>query len=172
VSNENFEGKTTSRELINEVSYNKKTTKSKVEKPVSKPKPPIVVDINKASVSEFQQLNGIGNFRAKEIIAHREKLGGFYKIEQLKEVYSFTDSLYSALKPQLSISTTAIKKININIVDFKVLLKHPYFDFNLTKHLTNFRDQREGLKNLEELKESYLIDDELYKKLAIYLTAE
>jgi len=48
----------------------------------------------------------------------------------------------------------------------------------LTKHLINFRDQRKkglkrkGLKSVEELKESYLIDEALYQKLSVYLTVE
>jgi len=136
------------------------------------PKAPLTIDINKASVGELQQLNGIGNFRAKEIVTHREKLGGFYNTEQLKEVYSFNDSLYNALENQLTISSINIKKININTIEFKALLKHPYFDYNLTKHLINFRDNRNGLKSLEDLKESYLIDDVLYEKLKVYLTVE
>lgn len=157
-----------------ETSYKKIDSEPKVNKPAGpgKPKLAVIVDINKATAAEFQLLNGIGNFRAKEIVAQREKLGGFYKIEQLKEVYSFTDSLYNALKPQLNISTTKIKKININTVEFKTLLKHPYFDYNLTKHLVNFRENRKGLKSLEDLKESYLVDDKLYEKLTVYLTVD
>lgn len=154
---------------LNNENLSEKFVASKKEKTA---KPPLVIDINKATAKEFQQLNGIGNFRAKEIVAHREKLGGFYKAEQLKEVYSFDDSLYNVLKPQLTISSIDLKKININTVEFKALLKHPYFDYNLTKHLFNFRDQRNGLKRLEDLKESYLIDDALYKKLTMYLTLE
>jgi len=154
---------------LNKENISEKFVSSKKEKATN---PLIVIDINKATAKEFQQLNGIGNFRAKEIVAHREKLGGFYNAEQLKEVYSFDDSLYNVLKPQLKISSTELKKIDINTIEFKALLKHPYFDYNLTKHLINFRDQRNGLKSLEDLKESYLIDDELYEKLTMYLTVE
>jgi len=167
---QNFEGTTASAENTKTTSY-QKTTENKPAAP-SKPKRNIIVDINKASEGELEKLNGIGNFRAKEIVAQRERLGGFYSIEQIKEVYSFDDSLYLALKPQLSVANADIKKININTVEFKALLKHPYFDYNLTKNVINFRDNRKGLKNLEELKESFLIDDVLYEKLIKYLTLE
>jgi len=160
-------------EPYNERHYAKEKPYGKEKyEPPKNTKPKVIVDINKANAAELEQLNGIGNFRAKAIVEHREKLGGFYDIAQLKEVYSFTDSLFTVLKPQLSISASEIQKININTVEFKALLKHPYFDYNLTKNLVNFRENRKGLKNLEELKESYLIDDELYKKLVIYLTVE
>lgn len=177
VADKKFKEETVTAAATTDVAYRKLKEASNPENFITPKKekiskPPVVIDVNKAAASEFQQLNGIGNFRAKEIVSHREKLGGFYDVEQLKEVYSFNDSLYNALKPQLTITSTEIKKININTIEFKALLKHPYFDYNLTKHLINFRDNRNGLKSIEDLKESYLIDDALYKKLKMYLTVE
>ena len=123
------------------------------------------------------QLRGIGEFRAKAIVEHRQKLGGFYQLDQITEAYSIDDSLYQSILPSLVLGKSNIKKININKVEFKALLKHPYIDYKLTKHLIKFRDQRKGLKrkglkSIEDLKESYLIDDELYQKLSVYLTVE
>jgi len=130
------------------------------------------ININTASKEEWMLLNGIGEFRAKAIVEHRQKLGGFHQLNQIVEAYSIDDSLYQTLLPSLTLGTPDIKKININEVEFKALLKHPYIDYNLTKHLINFRDQRKGLKSIEDLKDSYLIDQELYQKLSVYLTVE
>lgn len=153
-------------------SFDKKLTKTKAEVPLAS------ININNATKEDWMQLRGIGEFRAKAIVEHRLKLGGFYELEQIAEAYSIDDSLYQSILPSLTLGTPNIRKININEVEFKALLKHPYIDYNLTKHLINFRDQRKkglrkkGLKSIEELKESFLIDEALYQKLSVYLTVE
>jgi len=150
----------------------------KLETPKPKANLLLNININTANVEELMQLRGIGEFRAKAIVEHRSKLGGFYQLQQVMEAYSIDDSLYQSILPSLTLGAPNIRKININKVEFKALLKHPYIDYNLTKHLINFRDQRKkglkrkGLKSIEELKESFLIDEELYQKLSVYLTVE
>jgi len=149
------------------------TKKSESTKKVADYIPPVNININTADAKTLMQLQGIGEFRAMAIVEHRLKLGGFYQLKQVAEAYSIDDSVYQNILPSLTLGIPNIKKININEVEFKALLKHPYIDYKMTKHLINFRDQRKkGLKSIEELKESYLIDEELYQKLSVYLTVE
>jgi competence ComEA-like helix-hairpin-helix protein len=51
------------------------------------------IDINTADSAAWVALNGIGPGFAKRIMTYREKLGGFYQVDQLKEVYGL-DSLW------------------------------------------------------------------------------
>ena len=51
------------------------------------------IDINTADSTAWVALNGIGPGFAKRIITYREKLGGFYQVDQLKEVYGL-DSVW------------------------------------------------------------------------------
>ena len=44
------------------------------------------IDINTADSAAWVALNGIGPGFAKRIMTYREKLGGFYQVDQLKEV--------------------------------------------------------------------------------------
>ena len=53
-----------------------------------------MVELNSADTTRLKQLRGIGSGYAKMIVAYREKLGGFYKTEQLLEVYKFPDETY------------------------------------------------------------------------------
>ena len=88
-----------------------------------------VVELNSADTTRLKQLRGIGSGYAKMIVAYREKLGGFYKAEQLLEVYKFSDETYQKIKHQLKVDTTLIRKINVNTVTVKELKSHPYISY-------------------------------------------
>lgn len=64
-----------------------------------------MVELNSADTTRLKQLRGIGSGYAKMIVAYREKLGGFYKAEQLLEVYKFPDETYQKIKHQLSVDS-------------------------------------------------------------------
>ena len=79
----------------------------------------VIVDINTANSAQLDEVKGIGGGTfAKRIIKYRERLGGFYKTEQLMEVYGLDEQKYAEIKDQLSISKAGLKIININTVQF------------------------------------------------------
>ena len=88
-----------------------------------------MVELNSADTTRLKMLRGIGSGYAKMIVAYREKLGGFYKAEQLLEVYKFSDETYQKIKHQLSVDTTLIRKIKINEATVKELKSHPYISY-------------------------------------------
>ena len=45
------------------------------------------IDINKASVEDWSKITGIGPVLSDRIIRYKNKLGGFYHVDQLIEVY-------------------------------------------------------------------------------------
>ena len=88
-----------------------------------------IVELNSADTTRLKMLRGIGSGYAKMIVAYREKLGGFYKAEQLLEVYKFPDETYQKIKHQLSVDTTLIRKIKVNEATVKELKSHPYISY-------------------------------------------
>jgi competence ComEA-like helix-hairpin-helix protein len=88
-----------------------------------------IVELNSADTTRLKMLRGIGSGYAKMIVAYREKLGGFYKTEQLLEVYKFPDETYKKIKHQLSVDTTLIRKIKVNEATVKELKSHPYISY-------------------------------------------
>ena len=70
-----------------------------------------VVNVNLASVEELTMLPGVGETRAKAIIALRENKGGFDSVDELVEVKGIGDSLLGKLRPYVSLKgkTTAIR---------------------------------------------------------------
>lgn len=61
------------------------------------------VNINTASDQDLQKLNGIGEKKAAQIIAYRQKNGQFKTIDDLKKVSGIGDKTFAALKSQLEI---------------------------------------------------------------------
>lgn len=105
-----------------------------------------MVELNSADTTRLKMLRGIGSGYAKMIVAYREKLGGFYKAEQLLEVYKFPDETYQKIKHQLSVDTTLIRKIKINEATVKQLKSHPYISYYQALSIVENRELQPAMR--------------------------
>ena len=154
--------------------YNKYPNSEK-GKTYEKSKYPIsisIVDINNADTSAFIALPGIGSKLAARIIAFREKLGGFYKVDQVAETYGLPDSTFQKIKSKLVISKSDVKKLNINTATGDELKAHPYLRYNIANAIVQYRLQHGNFSGVSDIKKIMLITDEIYNKAAPYLTVK
>ena len=63
-----------------------------------------LININTADITLLQELNGIGEAKAKEILAYRDRNGGFNHIEDIKNVSGIGDKLYERIKENITVS--------------------------------------------------------------------
>ena len=61
------------------------------------------VNINTATIEELASLQGIGEKKAKAIVEHREKVGAFTTIEDLKDVKGIGDKIFDKIKDQIAV---------------------------------------------------------------------
>lgn len=130
------------------------------------------IDANKADSNAYQSLPGIGAGYARRIVKFRDKLGGFYNVNQVAETFGLPDSTFQKIKGYLQISAEGIKKININIADLEQLKEHPYIRYKLANAIVQYRSQHGNFLSVEDIKKIMLVTDEVYLKLSVYLTVE
>jgi competence protein ComEA len=128
------------------------------------------LEINEADTSAFINLPGIGSKLANRIVNFRDKLGGFYAIEQISETFGLPDSTFRKIKPLLKLSSSDTKKININTATIDELKTHPYIRFNVARILVAYREQHGLFEKPEDIKKIMAITEEQFNKLLPYLT--
>jgi DNA uptake protein ComE-like DNA-binding protein len=132
-------------------------------------KEPQSLDINLADSALWIRLPGIGYRLANRIVHFRNKLGGFYSVDQVKETFGLSDSVFQMIRPFLHWSGTGLQKINLNTAGQEVLQEHPYIRWKLAKQIIAYREQHGGFKSVSELQQLALVDEEIFKKLEPYL---
>jgi competence ComEA-like helix-hairpin-helix protein len=131
----------------------------------------ILIELNSSDSSLLLDLNGIGPTYAGRIIKYREKLGGFYKKEQLLEIKGMDSIRFGQFRDQVTIDPLLIRKIDLNNVTFKDLLKHPYFEYYLVKAIFQKKDEIKRFDSVEQIRGIPVMYEELYEKIAPYLVA-
>jgi competence protein ComEA len=130
------------------------------------------VDINSADTASLISLPGIGSKLAARIVAFRDKLGGFYSIDQIKETYGLPDSSFQKVKQYLNISNASVKKININTATKDEMKMHPYIKWNLANAIVEYRNQHGEYKTADDVKKIMLVTEDIYSKVSPYLSVQ
>ncbi|PUZ22113.1 DNA uptake protein ComE [Chitinophaga costaii] len=129
-----------------------------------------LTDINAADSLAWMQLPGIGPSFAGRIVRFRERLGGFYTVNQVAETYGLPDSTFNKIQPFLQLHETSLKKIDLNQADEKTLAAHPYIRFSLAKLIIRYRNSHGPFAQTADLRQLVVINDSVYQKIANYLT--
>ncbi len=128
------------------------------------------VEINAGDTSSFIALPGIGSKLAQRIITFREKLGGFYSVEQIKETFGLPDSTFLKIKSKLTLSNFSVKKININTASLEEMKAHPYLRYALANAIVQYRTQHGNFSAISDIKKIMVITDEVFNKVSPYLS--
>lgn len=130
------------------------------------------IDVNLADTAAFISLPGIGSKLAQRIIAFRNKLGGFYSIDQVGETYLLPDSTFRKIIPKLTIANSNVKQININMASIDEMKAHPYLRYNLANAIFQYRQQHGSFNSVEEIKKIMLVTETTYNKVSPYLAVK
>ena len=128
-----------------------------------------IVSLNSATIVELEGIPGIGPYYAKKIIEYREKLGGYVGKEQLLEIWKFDAEKYNEVAQFMVVGNVPLNKISINSASTEDLFNHPYISYAVANSIVKMRIHRHKYGEIEEIKESVLVDEELFRKLKPYL---
>lgn len=131
-----------------------------------------VIDINASDTTAFISLPGIGSKLAARIVNFRDKLGGFYSINQVGETFGLPDSTFQKIKQYLKLENISLKKININTTTIDELKNHPYIRYSLANPIIAYRNEHGPFSKVEDIKKVMAVSEEGYLKIAPYLTLQ
>lgn len=129
------------------------------------------IDINQADSLAWIALPGIGPAFAKRILAYRDKLGGFYRTAQLKEVYGLDTLWINEHSSQFHVGKGVFRHLYINRSDWKEF-RHPYLPYRQANLILNYRKQHGPFQNWEDLKKVQQLDEAVWQRLSPYLSFE
>lgn len=130
-----------------------------------------LIELNRADTTELKRVKGIGSVLAKRIVEYREKLGGYYAVNQLLEINGIDEERFELIKPFFVVDASLLRKMDLNREEFKSVLKHPYFEYYIVKSIFEQKDKTGSFSSVEQIRENPLIYDDLYRKISPYLMA-
>ncbi|MCF8363866.1 MAG: helix-hairpin-helix domain-containing protein [Prolixibacteraceae bacterium] len=150
-----------------------KSSKTNKTKDVSKKHIAIgEIDINTADTTSLKLLPGIGSVFASRICNFRNYLGGFHRIEQLKEVYNLPAETYQSIQSYLTIDTSVVDQININFCSVGDLKKHPYCSYQNARDIIDHRARNGNYRDVSDLTKDSVLSLAAYNKIKPYLTVK
>jgi competence protein ComEA len=135
-----------------------------------KPKVLAIFDLNVADTLALQEIRGVGPAFARRIAKYRERLGGFYNLRQLLEVYGLDSVKFAEIMPQIRIGDGELHRININTAAFDDLKNHPYLTYKQANAIIQYRKQHGNYTSFADLKKVVLLSAATVDNLAPYLS--
>lgn len=133
------------------------------------PTAPSLIELNSADSATLVAIRGIGAKTAKAIIDYRNRLGGFYRIEQLSEVRGITEQNYERIVQQIWCDSCEIQKISVIFAPAEVLAKHPYLPPQKLRKLLKQRQLKGGWTTIEEMINDDIFSVDEAARIAPYL---
>lgn len=131
-----------------------------------------VIEINQADTTALIALPGIGSKLAQRIVNFRDRLGGFYTVEQLAETYGLPDSVFQRIRDRFQCNDALLRKININTAAAEELKTHPYLRWNIANAIVRYRQQHGAFKTPDDLQQVEIVTPDILRKLLPYIATD
>ena len=125
-----------------------------------------LVDVGVADTTELKKIPGIGSGISKAIVGYRNRLGGFYSLEQLREVRFVTPEMMEWFK----LDSISIRPLPVNRAGLDRLRNHPYLNFYQAKVILEHRKKHGEIKSLSQLSLYEEFTEKDLKRLSVYFS--
>ena len=106
--------------------------------------------LNHADTMSLRKVPGIGSHFARKIVEYRQRLGGYYRVQQLLEIEDFPETAIAYFI--IPDSTLPAHHLNINRLSLNELKRHPYINFYQARAITDYRRLHGRIESLQQLK--------------------
>lgn len=149
--------------------YDSNEGSSSNSSPVTKYSPKLspgeTIVLNMADTTELKRVPGIGSYFARAIMRYGVRLGGYSRVEQLREINGFPEEAL----PYFTIENPRVRQLNVNQLTLEELRRHPYINFYQARAILDYRRLHGPLKRLDDLKLLKEFPPEAIKQLEPYV---
>jgi competence ComEA-like helix-hairpin-helix protein len=153
----------------------KRSSRSNFSEPenfISKPTG-IKTDLNTATLSQLQEVRGIGPALAKRILAYRNKIGSFSNDLQLYNVWGLEEAVVKRTLDRFTVKSPKVfEKMDLNSVSASDIATIPGISFDLAKQIWEFRTLRERINDFSELEKIESLSKLNLELIQLYLYIE
>jgi DNA uptake protein ComE-like DNA-binding protein len=132
----------------------------------------VYLNLNTVDTLQITRVKGIGRGFARRIVDYRQRLGGFYSVNQLLDIYGFSPELLEQVKQELWVDTLSVQTKNINMADYYELRNHPYLTDYQARAIIYYRETMGNFIRLEDMVKHKLVDTTTFRKVKPYLTVQ
>jgi DNA uptake protein ComE-like DNA-binding protein len=135
-----------------------------------KPWNPTPFNLATADTTQLQQIRGIGSKLAARIVKFRDRLGGFYAVEQVREVYGLPPETADKLLQTAFLDPVPLRPLPVNLLEVRELAKHPYMPYKIAQVICRYRRQHGPFRSEAELLQVQVLADTVLQRLRPYLS--
>ena len=128
-----------------------------------------LLNINSCDSSDLVALPGLGPVLSARIIKYRNLLGGFARVDQIKEVYGLPEETYEMIKGRLYADSSGLRKIIVNSAGYRELSEIHYLEKYDIYAILKYRELTGRINSIEDLKENKILTPEKAEKVEPYL---
>lgn len=123
------------------------------------------IDLSIADTTQLKKVPGIGSGYARAIMSYGKRLGGYVRVEQLREIDGFPVEALAYFR----MGSVHTQKLNVNKLSVQQLRRHPYINFYQARAIEEFRRLRGPIKDIGELRLSPDFPPEAIERLRPYV---
>ncbi len=128
------------------------------------------LELNGADSAALVSLRGIGPYYAHKILDYRDRLGGFWRKEQLLEVEGFDADRYAGCADDVTVDDRKIRKIDLWHASDTLLARHPYLGPRGARSIVRYRELYDSTRwSLPDLAAERVLSQEIIEKLEKYI---